>query len=212
MVLEITAGCDDRSRRESATTTIDTSPMYTSNDPSDLSGRQQLDLLLLVAMPVLALAVFGFAPAYTAPALALAVVVTVVSAEDIARTLDLQRTGRGLRGVIALIIGVSVTALGALGVVIIRGRGAELTLIVPGALVGMLLAMALVGLVHIVEQRPLVARWGVALVFVVLLVAAVWIASHLVGIATHGRQAALAASGILGFIVGVGLFLARDIM
>lgn len=186
--------------------------MYTSNNPSNLSGRQQADFLLLVVMPVIALAVFLFAPAFTAPVLAVAVVVTIVSAEDIARTIDLRRVGRALRGVIGLTIGVSVVVLGVLGFVSIRGRGAELTLIVPGALVGAFLTMGLVGLVHVAEYRPRMARWGVALVFVVLLVAGVWIVSHLIGVATHGRQAALAASGILGFFVGVGLFLTRDVV
>lgn len=185
--------------------------MYNSNNPFDLAGRQQAELLLMVAMPVIAWAVFLFNPAYTAPILAVAMISTIAAAEDMVRTIDFRRTGRALLRVIGIILVVSVIALGALGVVIIHGRTDELTFIVPGALVGALLALGLFGLVQVSDYRPRLARYGVAFVFLVLLVAGVLIVSHLSGLASLGRLAAHAASGTIGFFVVVGLFLVRDL-
>lgn len=186
--------------------------MYNSNNPLDLSARQQVGLLLLVAMPAIAWAVYLYEPAYTAPVLAVALVVTMAAAEDMVRTIDLRRTGRVLRGVSSLILGVSVLGLGALGVVVIHGRTGELMLIVPGVLGGAVLAMALFGCIHVADYRPRLARLGVALVFVVILGAGAVIALHLIGIASLGRPAAHAASGIVGLFVVVGLFLVRDLV
>lgn len=213
MVIRKTTGYNKRGRRHSTPKTIKTSPMSASNNLSDLSGRQQLDLLILVGSPVMVLAVFLFAPTYTASVLAVAVITMIASAEDVARTIDSRRPGQKLRGMIGATIGVSVVVLVVLGVVVIHARGANITtLIVPGALVGAFLAMGVIGLIQVADYRPQLALWGIALAFVVLLVAGLWIVSHLIGIATHGRQAALAASAILAFFGGIGLFLARDVL
>lgn len=178
---------------------------------SNLSGGLQRRLLAIVVLPLVAAGGYLFAPASAAAFLAVTGVATVVLFETLARRTDVVRAGTSQRRFLAAAVVANGLALTLVGVAVLRAGNGSWQAILVGGGVGVLIALVIIGLTRLADNRPQLALAVLVGLLVVAVIAALVGVGHLLGVATAGGQATLAGGGFLGLLLSYALFIARDV-
>lgn len=185
--------------------------MSSTSTLSNLSGRMQGQFLAIVVLPLAAVAGYLAVPAYAAAALIVASVTSVAAFETIARRINIERVGASQRQIVAVTVaanGLAITLIG--GAVLLAGDAAWETVLIGGA-IGAFLAIDVIGLTWLADDRPVLARGLLASLLIIVVVAALLGLGQLLGMGIGTVEATLAASGFLGLFLVYALFIASEV-